>query len=131
MQKRSKKLKEIYPINDRLVCFFEEDWDRVDHLELVSLVEFDFVDKIFRKLYTFELDSIFFGRIFVDDYNSSKFTLVSENHKGTQIRKFEFCGKNVSLGHTIQFTTRVLYPEQYFDGCLYRCSLRHDRVCLF
>jgi hypothetical protein len=124
MKREREYLVEFYLINDRLGCFVEYEYIGFNRLTLVSLVEFDFIDKVFRKLKKFELAYTFFGRIFVDEYNPSKFTLVWKDRAILHVQSFELYGMDVTLGDTIKRTTRIADPEHYFNGCLYSYSAK-------
>jgi hypothetical protein len=75
MQKKG-QLENFHAINDRLGCFVEKEWIHFRCLSFVSLVEFDFIGKVFNKLKTFQFVNTQQERIFADEYNPSKFTLV-------------------------------------------------------
>jgi hypothetical protein len=126
MKKEGTYLNDFYPINDNFGCFFEKKRFEFYHLKLISLVEFDFIDKVFRRLKTFEFDDAIFGQIFIDEHNPSKFVLVWKNPACLNIQKFELCEGNVSLDDTIQRTREMHRSKHYFNGCLYLHSATYE-----
>lgn len=88
MQKDSKRLASFYQLNDRFGCFVENDSNVTDRLNLlvcVSLVEFDFVDNVFRKIKIFQYLRGNNHRILAYGSNSSKFVLIWEQNGQTHL----------------------------------------------
>jgi hypothetical protein len=109
----------FYPINDNFGCFIE--YNHRNDLRFVSLVEFDFADKIFRKIQTFQLNDSFNGRIFIDEFDSSKFILIWRNNGALHIQSFRLLNGAVKLENMVQYADIEFLIDHYFNGCVYEC----------
>jgi hypothetical protein len=121
MQKRRINNLCFYLINDSFGCFIEYNY--IGGPYFVNLVEFDFINKIFRKIQIVELTSCSKIRIFVDEYDPSKFILIWEDSDGLHIQSFRLVNGTVNIENATRYERRTFLIDHYFDRCVYRCLL--------
>jgi hypothetical protein len=117
MQREHNESLIFYPINDNFGCFIE--YNDTNSPTFVSLVEYDFIDKIFRKIQTFELNGSWNKRIFVDESDSSKFILIWKKRNTLHIQRFRLLNGTVKLENTAQYKGCTFSIDHYFNGCVY------------
>jgi hypothetical protein len=117
MKREHRHLSNFYPINNDFGCFIEYGY--MNSPSFVGLVEFDFIDKIFRKIRTFELINCREKQIFVDESDSSKFTLIWKTNDAVHIQSFRLLNGTVNIENAAQYARNEFYIDHYFDGCVY------------
>jgi hypothetical protein len=93
----------------------------MDGPSFISLVEFDFIDKIFRRIRTFKLTDFLSTRIFVDEVDPSKFTLIWRTSDILNIQSFKLLNGIVNIENTAQYAGSTFWVDNYFDRCVYGC----------
>jgi hypothetical protein len=119
MQRERKESLRFYPINDNFGCFIEYSY--FSDPTFVSLVEYDFIDKIFRKIRTVELNISRNERIFLDEFDPFKFTLIYTTNDALHIQSFRLLNGTVNLKNTAQCPAIKFSIQHYFDRCIYWC----------
>jgi hypothetical protein len=107
------------PINDNFGCFIEYSGRFLNRVSSISLVEYDFVDKIFRKIRTVEFTKCWNERIFVDEVNPSKFILIWKADGILHLQSFRLLNGTVNIENTVQYADKGFFIEHYFDECVY------------
>jgi hypothetical protein len=98
--------KDLYSIKDSFGCFIE--YTQMNSPTFFSLVEFDFIGMIFRKIRIFELNYCSNRRVYVDEFNPSKFALIWEDYDALNIQSKTWkygAGSRLLIHH-------------YFDKCV-------------
>jgi hypothetical protein len=121
MQKDRGDLEKFYSINDSFGCFIE--YNIIGARGFVSLVEFDFIDKIFRKIRTVELNNCWDRHIFVDEFDPLRFTLILKTIDILHIQSFKLLNGSVNLENTAQYANNGFPIDHYFDRYVYGCSV--------
>jgi hypothetical protein len=121
MQKERITYLRFYPINDNFGCFVE--YNHRNDSRFVSLVEFDFIDRVFRKIRTVESTSCWNERIFVDEFDSSKFILTWRNNNTLNIQNLQLLNGAVKPENTAQYEGCTFWIDHYFDGSVYGCFI--------
>jgi hypothetical protein len=121
MQRERGNYLRFYPINDNFGCFIE--YSDMNSPTFVSLVEYDFIDKTFRKIRTFELTNCWNICIFIDEVDPSKFRLIWKTNGALHIQTFRLLNGTVNIENTVQYARIAFFIEHYFDGRLYRCRI--------
>jgi hypothetical protein len=60
-------------------------------------------------------------RIFVDEFDPSKFTLIWKTDGTLHIQSFQLLDGTIKLGNTAQYSEIGFCIDHYFNECLYEC----------
>jgi hypothetical protein len=123
MKRERRTLLIFYPINDSFGCFIEYSGRFLNRVSSISLVEYDFIDKIFRKIRTFKLNDCWNERIFMNEFDSSKFILTWKTNGALHIQIFHLLNGTINIENTAQYADCGFWIDHYFDGSVYRCRI--------